>query len=98
MGYIYIIHMPNMVENAEQEVGCAKQEVSWVITWKQWKTDKNLDPLGYLVSIHTPNMAEKAEQKFVSRNRKLGHISEMVRRRAKRKSIHMPNMAEKAKQ
>ena len=56
--------MPSMAENAEQEVGFAKQEVGSYLRngASQSETDEILGPLGYIHTIHMPSMAEYAEQ------------------------------------
>ena len=53
-----------MAENAEQEVGLAKQEVGLYLPngASQSETDENFGLLGYLYSILIPNKAESAEQ------------------------------------
>ena len=63
-----MMHVPNMAEKAEQEVGFAKQEVGSYLGngVSQSETDENLDPLGYIFNIHMPNMAKKAEQEVGS--------------------------------
>ena len=65
--------MPSIAENAEQEVGFAKQEVGpYLRNNVVERNGRKFGPSGLLSVIHSPNVAEKAEQEVGSTEQEVG--------------------------